>query len=113
MAQQFNKVPQFNQPLNLDSVTNKDWYFFFVGLFRGLAPGNESAVTPTGSPFTYSAAVKGSLIVQGGTVSQIAFTRDGVTTHNVGATSGMFPMNAADRIIVTYTIAPNITFVPT
>jgi hypothetical protein len=113
MAQQFNRLPQFNQPLSQAGVTNKDWYFFFVGLFQGLAPAFESSVTLTGSPFTYSAPVKGSVIVNGGTVSQIRFSRDGSTFYNVGATNGMFPLNAADRLEVTYSVAPVVTFVPT
>lgn len=113
MAQQFNKVPQFNQTLLAGGVTNKDWYFFWSGLFRGLAPGNETAVTLTGSPFTYNAAVKGSLIVSGGTVSLIRFSRGGVTFYNVGTVAGMYTLNASDRLEITYTVAPTVTFVPT
>lgn len=111
--QQLNRLPQFGQPLAAGNVTNKDWYFFWAGLWRGLAPELESPVTLTGSPFTYSAPRRGSLIVSGGTVSQIRFSRDGNTFYNTGATSGMFTLSAADRIEITYSVTPTVTFVPT
>ncbi len=112
MAQQLNKLPQFGQPLENKGVTSKDWYFFWTGLWRGLAPEIETAVTPDGSPFTYNAPRRGSLIVSGGTVSLIRFSRDGSTFYDVGATAGMFALSAADRLEVTYTVAPTLTFVP-
>lgn len=110
--QQLNRLPQFQQPLSLEGVTNKDWYFFWAGLWRGLAPELETPVTPTGSPYTYSAPRRGSLIVSGGTVSLIRFSRDGSTFYDTGATAGMFPLNAADRLEVTYAVLPTLTFVP-
>jgi hypothetical protein len=110
--QQLNRLPQFAQPLASREVTNKDWYFFWAGLWRGLAPELEAPVTPTGSPFSYSAPRRGSLIVSGGTVSQIRFSRDGSTFYNVGATAGMFALSAADRLEVTYSAPPTLTFVP-
>lgn len=112
MATQLNKAPTYAQPLIVAGHTSKDWYFFWDGLFRGLAPAAEYGVTPTGSPFTFSAPVGGSLIVQGGTVSLIRFSRNGTNFYNVGATAGMFPVNAADRLEVTYAVAPTLTFVP-
>lgn len=114
---QLNSLPNFPTPLQVQTsqgpVTSKDWYFFWAGLFQGLAPAIEKAVTLTGSPFTYAAVAKGSLIVSGGTVSLIQFTRNGTTLYNTGQTSGMFTLNAADRLIITYTVAPTVTFVPT
>lgn len=112
MADSFNKLPSYNQPLEVNRFTSKDWYFFWAGLFRGLAPGFESPVTVGASPFTYSASAKGSVIVFGGTVSQIRFSRDGTTFYNVGATAGMFTLNASDRLEVTYSVLPTMTFVP-
>lgn len=110
--QQLNRLPQFGQPLANKEVTNKDWYFFWAGLWRGLAPELESPVVLTGSPFTFSAPRRGSLIVSGGTVSQIRFSRDASTFYDVGATAGMFALSAADRLEVTYTGSPTLTFVP-
>lgn len=112
MAQQFNKLPQFMQPLMERGVTSKDWYFYFAGLFRRLAPGAESSVTVGASPYEYSPAVGGSVIVSGGTVSQIRFSRDGSTWYDTGATAGMFALSAADRLEITYAVLPTVTFVP-
>src|SRR3954468_3899620 len=110
---QRNVIPNYPVPLEKDGKTGKDWYFFWTGLYNGLPPAAEVAVTVGVSPYTYSAAVRGSLIVSGGTVSAIAFSRDGVTFYNVGQTSGMFLLNAADQLRITYTVLPTVTFVPT
>lgn len=112
MAQQFTKTPSFNEPLSIRGVTSRNWYFFWDALWRGLAPGEVLPLTLTGSPFTYSPSIKGSVIISGGTVSLVRFSRDGTTFYNVGATAGMFFLNAADRIEVTYSSAPVMTFVP-
>lgn len=113
MAQQFNNLPNFNVPLQMGGKTMKDWFLFWAGLFNGLAPAAEVPVTVGASPFTYSASVKGSVIVSGGTVSAIAFSRDGTTFYTTGQTAGMFTLNARDRLRVTYTVLPTMTFVPT
>lgn len=110
---QLNRIPNYPTPLEDGKHTSKDWYFFWAGLYNGLPPAAEVAVTPGVSPYTYSAAVRGSLLVSGGTVSLIEFSRDGITFYNVGQTSGMFLLNAADRLRITYTVVPTITFVPT
>ncbi len=109
---QVNKVPNFAIPLSNNGVTQKDWYFFWDGLFRGLAPANVAPVTATASPMTYTAPVKGNLIVQGGTVSLVEFSRDGVTQYDTAQTQGMFPLNAADQLTITYAVAPTLTFIP-
>lgn len=112
MAQQLNTLPQYGQALVEHGVTDRGWYFFWSGLFRGLAPELEAAVTPTGSPYTYSAPRGGSMIVSGGTVSMIEFSRDGSTFYDVGQTAGMFALSAADQLRVTYAVAPDMVFVP-
>lgn len=113
MAQQFNSLPNFNVPLMIKGITSKDWFFYWAGLFNGLAPAAEVPITPGASPYAYSALVKGSVIVSGGTVSAIAFSRDGTTFYTTGQTAGMFTLNAQDRLRVTYTVLPTMTFVPT
>lgn len=110
---QRNSIPNYPVPLEVGKHTSKDWYFFWAGLYNGLPPAAEIAVTLGASPYTYSAAVRGSVIVSGGTVSAIAFSRDGVTFYNVGQVAGMFLLNAADQLRITYTVLPTVTFVPT
>ncbi len=113
-AGQFNSLPVFPVPLLQGGQTAKDWYFFWAGLFRGLAPGNVEPVTLTPSPNVYSATRKGSLIVEGGTVSAVEFSRDGGDTYiDVGTVAGMFTLNASDLLKITYAVAPTVTFVPT
>lgn len=113
MAQQLNNLPNYPVPLQDRGITSKDWYFFFAGLFKGLAPAAEVPVVVGASPFTYNPSVKGTVIVSGGTVSAIAFSRDGTTFYSTGQTAGMFTLNAQDRLRVTYTVLPTLTFVPT
>lgn len=112
MTIQHNNLPNFNVPLAKQGVTSKDWYFFWANLFKGLSPGNETVLTVGASPFVYTAGVKGSLLVSGGTVSAIAFSRDGVTFYSTGQTAGMFPLNAQDQLRVTYTVVPTMVFIP-
>lgn len=110
---QRNSLPNYPVPLKVGEFTSKDWYFFWAGLYNGLPPAAEVAVTPGISPYTYSAPVRGSLIVNGGTVTVVAFSRDGVTFYTTGAIAGMFLLNAADQLKITYAVAPTLTFVPT
>lgn len=109
---QFNTMPNYPVPLVTGQQTTKDWYFFWSGIFRGLAPGNVEPVTLTGSPYTYSAARRGSLLVSGGTVTAIEFSRDGTAYYNVGVIAGAIPINAGDLVRITYAVAPTVTFVP-
>lgn len=113
MANQFNVLPNYNVPLMAGPVTSKDWYFFWAGLFRGLAPGNVLPVTPGASPYTYSSPAKGFVLISGGTVSLVEFSRDGVTYYATGQTSGQFTLSAQDFLRVTYSVAPTMTYVPT
>lgn len=110
---QLNLLPNFTVTLQKSGVTSKDWYFFWAGLYSGLPPALPLPITVSASPFTYSALVKGSVIVNGGTVSLVEFTRDGTTYYTTGQTAGMFTLNAADRLRVTYTVLPTMTFIPT
>lgn len=109
---QYNVIPNYNVPLTNGGFTGKDWFFFWSGLYHGLPPGNVLEVAATASPMAYTAPVKGNLIVQGGTVSQVEFSRDGVNLYDTAQTQGIFPLNAADILTITYSVAPTLTFVP-
>jgi hypothetical protein len=73
-----------------------------------------STITPTGSPFTYQnvTTFPADVVVQGGTVSKIEFSRDGTTWIDVGVIAGMFGLSSADNLRVTYTVAPTMTLIP-
>ena len=71
-------------------------------------------ITVGASPFTFQNTTGRSIdvIVSGGAVSAIAFSRDNVTFYGVGLTSGVFWLSPNDRLRVTYTVAPTLTLVP-
>jgi hypothetical protein len=71
-------------------------------------------VTVGASPFIFQNTTGRSvdLIVTGGAVSAIAFSRDNVTFYGVGLTAGVFWLSPYDYLRVTYTVAPAITLVP-
>ena len=68
-------------------------------------------VPATGSPFIYTNnnSLATNVIINGGTVSLIEFSRDGVTYFPVGLIAGMFRLNPGDRLRITYLTAPTIT----
>ena len=91
-------VPDAN--VNLGKLTNST-----------VAP---SDITVTASPFTYqnTTAFNGDVIISGGTVSDIEFTRDSTTFYTVGFIEGVLRLSPSDRVRVTYTVAPTMTYVP-
>jgi hypothetical protein len=83
---------------------------FFEGLMRGPLLDPE-VVTLGASPDTYIVEEDGVLIVNGGTVSQIDYTRN-ATAVPVGVVAGPIPVLAGDSITITYAVAPTVTFLP-
>ncbi len=75
------------------------------------APSN---IVVGASPFVYqnTTIYPADVIVSGGTVSEIAFSRDNVTYYVIGTTAGMFQLSPNDYLRVTYTAAPTMTLVP-
>ena len=71
-----------------------------------------SAITVTASPFLFQAGGNASVIVSGGTVSLVEFSRDAVTFYASGMIAGMFTLSMSDYLRVTYTLIPIMTFVP-
>ena len=73
-----------------------------------------SSITVGASPYTYqnTNTYPADVIVNGGTVSAIAFSRDNATFYTVGLTSGIFALSQYDFLRVTYTVAPTMTLVP-
>jgi hypothetical protein len=71
-------------------------------------------VTVGTSPWVYQATqgYRERVIVSGGTVSLIEFSRDGATWFGLGETAGMFVLDPADRLRITHTAAPTVTRIP-
>ena len=90
------------------------WFNDITAIINGDSLAAPAAVTVGASPFTfqYTGTNSASLIVNGGTVSNIAFSRNGTTYFTLGTTSGMFTVSPGDYIQVTYSAAPTITTIP-
>lgn len=87
-------------------------YLFLVGR----NPVNTVAGQVVGaSPYTYSNNGDFDIdaIVTGGTVSAVAFTRDGTNFFTVAtATNATVTLNPGDAVRVTYTVLPTLTLIP-
>jgi hypothetical protein len=72
------------------------------------------AITVGASPYTFqnTNTYPADVVVNGGTVSAVAFSRDNVTFYTVGQINGMFALSSYDFLRVTYTLAPTMTLVP-
>ena len=79
---------------------------------KGIPPSGESAIAVMASPWIYTALLKGFVIVTGGTVSIIAFSRTPGIFYPTGQTTGVFPMSQNDQIQITFTGAPSVVWVP-
>ena len=83
------------------------------GLLQERAPQAQpsAVISPGSSPWTYTAAYSGTLIVVGGTVSVISMSRQG-TSIATGQTAGIFPLRRLDQLTITYSSVPAVTFLP-
>ena len=98
-------VSQFLQP---NGQVDRTWWRFLFSLVS--EPQKESVITPIASPFSYTASVNGTLLVQGGTVSAIDLKR--LNNHTTGQTNGLFPLSVGDILMITYAVAPTLTWLP-
>jgi len=104
-------LPTYDQALTKSGQTAQAWYRFFTALYQGTPPANEKTLTLGASPYAYQAPVKGFVILSGGSVSAVQFTRSVTTLTN--QTSGIFPLNQGDTLTITYASLPSMTWVPT
>jgi hypothetical protein len=109
---QLNRMPDYNQPLMTKGVMASGWARFFQGLWSGIPTQNVSVLLPPSSPFTFSAPAGGVLIINGGTVSQVKYSRDAANFYVTGQTQGMFPVSQGDQLVISYTVPPTIVFAP-
>lgn len=70
-----------------------------------------AAIVVGASPFTYKAPAAGTVAVTGGTVSNIAISRQG-TSVATGVTVGLIQVSRFDSVVVTYSGTPTMTFIP-
>jgi hypothetical protein len=112
MTAQFNRIPTYTEPLTTKGATTRGWFSFWAGLFSGQPTGPVSQLTLQPSPWTYVASAAGSLLISGGSVTQVKFSRDGANFYVTGATAGLFPLAQGDTLQITYTGTPQVLFVP-
>jgi len=110
MTLQYRALPTYTQPIDEKGNMSTAWRRWFGATDNGTPPADESSITVGASPFAFQATQKGFVIVTGGTVSRIQFTR--TSLHSTGQTSGVFPVSLADIITVTWSVKPTMTFVP-
>lgn len=109
---QYNRMPDVSQPLNPKGTTAAGWFRFWQGLWSGTPTGPQSVITVKSSPFSYVAPAGGSVLISGGTVSQIQYSRDGANFYVTGQTAGMLPVSQGDTLVVTYSVPPTMVFFP-
>lgn len=116
---EFNRFPTYQEPLQTAakgprlSPTTRGWFSFWAGLFTGQPTGPAAVIKVGSSPFTYVAPLGGAVIVQGGTTTQIQFSRDGNNFFVTGVTAGMLPVSQGDQLVITYSVGPpTMVFVP-
>jgi hypothetical protein len=108
---QYRFPPKFTDGVVEGFKTASVWYRYMQALDGGQPPASETVVTPTASPFIYSAPRGGFVIVQSGTVGSIQFSRSGAF-YATGETAGVFPVGQNDQLKITYSGVPKVTFVP-
>lgn len=113
MTSQFRTVPTYEQQITPGNHNDSTWYRYFQQNEKGTPPSSETTVTLTASPFSYAAPAKGFVVISGGTVSAIMFSRTMGTFYLTGQTAGMFPLSQNDVLKITYTVKPSMVFVPT
>jgi hypothetical protein len=110
----------------IDPTTNlisTAWYRFFLNMFELTGGGSSgvtnyrtppSAIEVVESPFVYvnNTGFPADIIVSGGGVILLEFSRNGVTFFNTGSFYGMFTLSPFDRLRVTYQTPPQLTLVP-
>ena len=79
--------------------------------FAAPVAGIPVGIAVGASPFTYTATKAGAVIVNGGTLSLIQFGRGGAL-YTLGVLAGVAPVWAGDTVVVTYVVAPTMTFMP-
>lgn len=74
----------------------------------------ESNIPVGASPFLYQNVTQRpcTVLISGGTVTTISFSRDGVTFYLVGVLAGSFHLSPGDFLRVVYILAPTMTLVP-
>lgn len=112
MSSPNQSLPNWGVPL-IDpqtGATTQAWFSFFAGLAG--QPGPIASVNLQGNPFSYKAPSNGSLAISGGRVTGVTLARARVSGVPLGITSGVVPLSQGDVVTISYSIAPELNFIP-
>jgi hypothetical protein len=109
----FRTPPTYTNPLtDKDGNTNKVLYRWMRDTESGLPPSSEVMITPSASPYTYTAPSKGQVIITGGAVSALSLSRTPGVFHSLGITTGAVSVNLNDQVKVVFSSIPMMVFFP-
>lgn len=86
-----------------------EWYEFFLSLVTAPTPIQELVVTT--SPFSFVASVPGNVLIRGA-VDSLALVRARITIDPLGPVEGFVPVSRGDELVTTYTLLPEMWFIP-
>ena len=102
-------IPKPEQPTAREGgYVSQSWWRFF-NIISG-PPQQEANIVLGASPTSFTVPSDCQILIQGGNVTQIQYTRRG--TYVLGFTSGYFPLSDGDTITITYTVAPTAVYFP-
>lgn len=91
------------------------WYYLLRTMWQRLGGSGATlpAVTapPDGPPFLYESDISGTLVVSGGTVTEISIVR-GTSNVITGVVAGPIPVLRGDTVAIVYSVEPTVTFLP-
>jgi hypothetical protein len=108
--------PRVNTPLvNPDTgILTTTWLAFLQSLWMEVKGGSgliAEQVLST-SPWTFTSPQQGTLMLSGGTITDVQLSRDGTNFFPVGQLAGPVTIGAGDLVLVAYTVLPRAVFVP-
>jgi hypothetical protein len=89
-----------------------NWVSWYQSVTGG---GKVSQPTVGASPFTYHNVtnVRQEIVLTGGTVSSVQFSRDNITFYTVSSSQGIpIILSSGDYLKITHTGAPTMTVIP-
>lgn len=113
-------LPNINSPLaRVELIVNgkkiigqafivPPWNNYFQQISQAASQVMDVALT--GSPFSITPNAHGTLIITGGTISNISLIRGAVTINLTGQV--IIPIRISDTISITYSVAPTVQFLP-
>jgi len=96
-------------------VLKPNWWRFLLNVSNQAMGTNQTVpatVTVGASPFVFTTPAQGTLLVSGGPVTLIEYSKDGATWYPTGVTQGQIQMVPNDHVRITYMNAPALTFFP-